>query len=143
MKKLLIILGLVLVGAGVWGMIFTYQNVVAQKIVTPDDASIPGVPVRGPLTLKVQADIIQTHMLKMTGGKTYAEMPRQIPKLDASGKEVVGGDGKLVMVANATRDTWITAITLITALNLGLIAYAFSALALVNGLVFVLLGLKR
>ena len=141
MKKMLlvssfaaIIAGLVLVGGGVWGMAFTYTNVAKENITTPDDAFVPGVPVRGPLTLKAQADIMRVHTLRMTEGKTFAEMPRQIPKLDAEGKPILGEDGNPVMTANTARDIWITATTLITALNLGLFAYAFSAVVLLSGI---------
>ena len=141
MKKMLlvssfvaIIAGLVLVGGGVWGIAFTYTNVARENITTPDDASIPDVPVRGPFTLKAQADIIRTHTLRMTEGKTFAEMSRQIPKLDVESKPILGEDGKPAMTANTARDIWITATTLITALNLGLFAYAFSAVVLLFGI---------
>lgn len=141
MKKIILVssfltifFGLVLAGSGVWGLVFTYTNVARENITTPDDSSIPGVPVRGPFTLKAQADIIRTHVLGMTEGKTFAEMPRQIPELDAEGKPVLDKDGKPVMVANASRDTWITATTLITALNLGIVTYAFSTIVLLFGL---------
>lgn len=148
MKKLLkissfvtIVAGIVLVGGGAWGIVFTYTNVARENIVTTDDSSIPSVPVRGPLTLKVQADTIRKHTLGMTGGKTYAEMPRQIPKLDANGDPVLGGDGKPVMVANTARDIWITAMTLITALNLGVVTYAFFGLMLLLGFISLLTGI--
>lgn len=138
---LAVVVGLVLVGGGVWGLVFTYKNVARENITTPDDASIPGVPVRGPFTLKAQADIIRVHTLRMTGGKTFAEMPRQIPKLDESGKPILDKDGKPEMTANAVRDIWITATTLITALNLGIIAYVFSGFVLLLGLFFVWTGI--
>jgi len=51
---LAIIFGTVLIGGGIWGLTFTYKNVARENITTPDDASIPGVPVRGPFTLKAQ-----------------------------------------------------------------------------------------
>lgn len=137
---LAIIAGLVLVSGGIWGISFTYTNVAMENITTPDDASIPGVPVRGPFTLKTQADIIRKHTLRMTEGKTFAEMPQQIPKIDADGKPIVGKDGKLAMTANIARDIWITATTLITALNFGILAYAFSAVAFLLGLFFVWIG---
>ena len=138
---LAIIAGLLLVGSGVWGIAFTYKNVAKENITTPDDASIPGVAVRGPFTIKAQADIIRVHTLRMTGGKTFAEMPRQIPKLDAEGKPIVGEDGKPAMTANTARDIWITATTLITAPNLGIIAYAFAGLTLLFGLIFIWTGI--
>jgi len=138
---LITILGVLLVCGGLWGAIFISQQVAKENITTPDDASIPGILVQGPFTLKAQADIIRKHTLSMTGGKTFAEMPRQITKLDSNGSAVVGEDGKPVMVANTTRDIWITATTLTTALNLGIISYAFSGLALVLGLLFVLIGI--
>ncbi len=136
-----IIAGIFLIIGGMWGVAFTYTNVARENIVTPGDASIPKTPVRGPFTLKAQADIIRTHVLSMTGGKTFAEMPRQIPKLDADGKPVLGEDGKPVMVTNTARDIWITATTLITALNLGIVSYAFSSLIILFGLMFVLNGI--
>jgi hypothetical protein len=138
---LAIIAGIVLVGGGIWGLTYTYKNVVRENITTPDDASIPGVPVRGPFTLKAQADIIREHTLKMTDGKTFAEMPRQIPKLDVEGKPILGEDGKPTMIANTARDIWITATTLITALNLGIFAYAFAGLTLFFGLFSIWTGI--
>ncbi len=146
---LAIISGLLLTGGGAWSLVFTYTNVARENITTPDDASIPGVPVRGPFTLKAQADIIRTHVLGITEGKTYAEMPRQIAELDVDGKPVLDKDGKPVMIANASRDIWITATTLITALNLGIVTYAFSIIvflfglfAIWTGVVFYALGRK-
>jgi len=76
----------------------------------------------------------------MTGGKTFSEMPRQIPKLDETGKQILDEEGKAVMAANTARDIWITATTLITALNLGIFAYAFAGLTLLFGLFSILTG---
>lgn len=148
MKKLLkissylaIIAGIVLVVGGVWGICFTYQNIAQEKIVTPTDASIPERPVRGPFTLKAQADIIRAHTLKITGGKTYAEMPRQVQKLDTNNQPVLDQDGKPVMVENTARNIWITATTLTTALNLGILTYVFSGLILLFGLISIWTGM--
>lgn len=138
---LAIVAGIVLVGGGIWGLTFTYKNVVRENITTPDDASIPSVSVRGPFTLKAQSDIIRVHTLRMTEGKTFAEMPRQIPKLDENGKPIFGEDGKPAMTANTARDIWITATTLITALNLGIFAYAFAGLTLLIGLFSIWTGI--
>ncbi|MEK7180228.1 MAG: hypothetical protein AAB706_02025 [Patescibacteria group bacterium] len=138
---LIITSGILMIGGGAWGIKFTYTHIAQEKITTPDDASIPGVPVRGPLTLKAQADIIRTHMLRTAGGKTYAEMPRQIAKLDENGAPVLDKDGKPVMITNTARDTWITANVLITALNLAIMAYAFSGFMLLVGFVFLFIGI--
>lgn len=142
MKKLLkvssvlaIIAGVILVVGGIWGIYFTYTNVSRENIVTPSDASMPEVAVRGPLSLKSQADVIREHTLKSTGGKTYAEMPRQIQKLDEMGNGVVDAEGKPIMVPNTARDIWITATALMTALNLGIVTYAFSGFIILFGLI--------
>ena len=44
------------------------------------------------------------------------------------------------MATNTARDIWITATTLITALNLGIFAYAFSAIVSLFGLFSILTG---
>ena len=138
---LAIVAGILMVGASSFGVIFTYKNVAQENIVTPEDASIPKAPVRGPFTLKAQADIIRTHALKASDGKTYAEMPGKIPQLDKDGNTVLNEQGEAIMVSNAARTTWITATTLTTALNLGIITYAFSALVFFMGLVSIWTGI--
>jgi len=138
---LAIVVGTILIGGGIWGITFTYKNVVRENITTPDDASIPSVLVRGPFMLKSQADIIRNHTLRMTEGKTFAEMPRQIPKIDETGNPILDEEGKTVMTANTARDIWITATTLITALNLGIFSYAFAGLTLLFGLFSIWTGI--
>lgn len=122
-----------MVVGGAWGIVFTYKNVAREKIVTGADASIPNTPVRGPLTLMSQADIIREHTLKTTDGKVYAEMPRQIEKIDENGKSA--------MVANTARDMWVTATTLTTTLQLGIVTYMFSGLILIIGLISIWTGI--
>jgi hypothetical protein len=136
-----ILAGIVLVVGGIWGIYFTYQNIEREKIVTPPDATISQKPVRGPWTLKAQAEVIRKHTLKITGGKTYAEMPMQVAKLDEKGKPVLDASGKPVMVANSARDIWLTATTLITALNLGILTYVFSGLILLFGIISIWTGI--
>jgi hypothetical protein len=126
MKKLLIIssilamsVGIILVLGGAWAVMFTYQNVSQENIVTPEDASIPNTPVRGPFTLHSEANVIREHTLKLTNGKTYAEMSRQ----------------------EEDRNLWITATTLTTALHLGIITYLFSGLIILFGLISIWTGI--
>ena len=138
---LAVVVGIILIIGAVWGVCFTYKNISREKIVTPSDASIPEKPVLGPLTLKSEADIIREHTLHTTGGKTFAEMPRQIQKMDENGNPVVDKDGNPVMVANTARDIWITATALTTALNLGIVTYVFSGFIFLFGLISIWTGI--
>lgn len=126
MKKLLnmssalaIGVGIIMVFGGLWATVFTYNNVAREDIVTTEDASIPNTPVRGPFTLKSQADIIRDHILKKTNGKTYSQMSRE----------------------DETRSLWITATTLTTALHLGIITYLFSGLIILFGCISIWTGI--
>lgn len=82
----LMILGLVFVGAGVYTLNRGFDardqvraELVAQRITTPDDASIPNVTVTNAKTAMAMADIMEEHAMKATGGKTYAELGRDDP----------------------------------------------------------------
>jgi len=148
MKKILmfssvlaIIVGILMVVGGVWGIVFTHDNIARENITTPADASIPNAPVRGPLTLKSQADIIRFHTLGITKGETYSQMPQKVSKLDSNGNPVLDAKGGAVMVPNDARNIWVTATTLTTALNLGIITYLFSSLIICFGLVSIWTGL--
>ena len=132
--------GIILVIGGLWGIQFTYQNITREKIVTPEDASIPGVPVGDPMTLKAQADIMREHTLKMTGGKTYSEMPRQIESVDEKGNKVLDEKGSVVMGPNTARDIWVTETALTTALHLGILTYAFSTFTILMGAISIWTG---
>jgi hypothetical protein len=128
-----IVVGLGSVLGGLGGMIYTYQNAAVENINTPDDARIASAPVRGPLTMWAQADIITTHQLNRTEGLRYAEMPQRVPQLDDAGEPVIGEDGQPVLVPNAARASWINATALTTVLSLGIMAYALSLFAIVMG----------
>ena len=148
MKKILgftsvlaIIAGTIMIIGGLWGIVFTYKNVARENITTPDDASIPSSPVRGPLTLHSQAEIIREHVLHTTNGLMYSEMPQKIAKLDQAGNAILDENGEPVMLSNDARSIWITATTLITALHLGIITYVFSGLIVLLGLISIWTGI--
>ena len=140
-SSLAIIAGIAMVVGGTWGIVFTYQNVAREQIVTPDDASIPNTPVRGPFTLKSQADIIRLHVLESTNGKTFSQMPQKVQKVDQAGKPVMDENGSPVMVSNEARNIWITATSLMTALNLAIVTYVFAGLIVFIGLVSIWTGI--
>lgn len=145
---LALVVGVGSVLGGIGGAVYTYRQAVAQNIVTPDDAAIPGVPVRGPLSMWAQADIITHHQLARTDGLYYSEMPREVPAVDDAGQPVLDENGEQVMVPNEARASWLDATTLTTALSLGIISYALSAFAVAAGVTlaavgWVLLHLRR
>ena len=130
---LAIVVGLGSVLGGLGGMVYTYQNAAKENITTPGDAIRPGIAVRGPISMYVQADIIEKHQLNRTDGLRFAEMPRQIPRLDEAGNPIIGDDGNPVMGPNTVRDSWINATALTTVLSVGLMAYMLSLFAIVMG----------
>lgn len=136
----LVSIGSIFIISGIWGSCFTYQNIARENIVTTPDSAIPEQPVRGPLTLKAQADVIRKHTLGATNNQTFAQMPREIEKKDEQGKTILNAEGKPVMVENQARNMWVTATTLTSALHLALLAYAFSAFTIVTGCMLVLSG---
>lgn len=137
---LTLVLGIGAIGGGIFGAVYTWNQAAEQSIVTPDDAVIPGVAVRGPLSMYAQANIIEHHVLESTGGLYYAEMPREVPAVDEAGNPIVE-NGEQVMVPNEARAQWISATALTTALNLGILAYALSAVAIVVGITMVVSGM--
>ncbi|MEO6197747.1 MAG: hypothetical protein ABIP58_06515 [Dehalococcoidia bacterium] len=97
------------------------QAVIAENIVTPEDASIPNVQVKDAETAKVQADVIEKHYLKLTGGKTYAELDREDPN----------------------RETAFRAAMLRTSLNLAVMGFNVADLVVGLGLFMVVMGVMN
>jgi hypothetical protein len=65
-------------GAGTWYTVST--QLAAENITVTDDAPCQqGQDVNGPLEAYCMAEIINTHALEATGGKTYAELDREDP----------------------------------------------------------------
>lgn len=90
MKKafpiVLVFLGLVFVVGGAYAITRGFDardqvrdQLIAQKITTPDDASIPGARVDDAATAESMGDVIGKHALEATGGLTYAELDREDP----------------------------------------------------------------
>ena len=120
-----IALGVVFIAAGVY-MISegrsakdeVRQALAAEKVVTAEDAAIPSAPVNDAATAEAQAGIIREHSLKTTGGKTYAELPREDPN----------------------RDVYLKGVTLRTALNLAVMGFKVSDLVVGMGAFMIVVG---
>jgi len=75
-----IIGGALLIVVGIVAWIGVTTQLTAENITIPDDAAaFQGQQVTGPFTAYVQADIINTHALEASGGKTYAELDQDDP----------------------------------------------------------------
>ncbi|MEX1162272.1 MAG: hypothetical protein WEB03_01705 [Nitriliruptor sp.] len=125
---------------GIAGATYTYRSAAVENITTPDDAVFPEVPVRGPISMWAQSDIITFHQLERTEGLRYAEMDREVPMVDEAGEPVLDEAGEPVMGPNQNRLSWLDATTLTTVLGMGIMAYALSAFAVVVGITLALLG---
>jgi hypothetical protein len=69
---------MIVAGAGTWYTIS--DQLAAEKITVTDDAPCQqGQAVNGPIEAYCMAEIISTHALEATGGKTYAELDREDP----------------------------------------------------------------
>ena len=66
--------------AGIVTWVVVSTTLADQKITVADDASCAaGDDVNGPVSAYCQADIIDQHTVDITGGKTYAELPKEDP----------------------------------------------------------------
>ena len=134
------VVGIGAVLGGIGGAAYTWNQAAVQDVTTPDDARFAEVPVRGPLSMWAQSDIITHHQLDRTEGLYYSQMEREVPAVDEAGEPVLDENGEPVMVPNEARASWLDATTLTTSLNMGIMAYALSAFAIVVGLTLTALG---
>ncbi len=114
-----IIFGIVFIIAGgvTWGAVSS--NLAAEKITVSDDAqAFGGQLVDTPWEAWFQADIINTHALEASGGKTYAELPQDDP----------------------TRQTVMTASFLRASLFTSVVAFGVALLVVGIGVVLILIG---
>jgi hypothetical protein len=137
--------GLVVAGAGIYIRTFVGQQLAAQNITTPEDASIPNAPVDGIATALSMANIIQHHAAGSSNGLTYAQMGRfTVASGDPAGTNNADQalkDANGNPVANAARNTQLTAASLVTALSLSAMALGASYGAMALGVGFTVLGI--
>jgi hypothetical protein len=139
------IAGLVTMGTGIYIRSFVGQQLASQNVTTPEDASIPNAPVNSVATALSMANIIQHHAAESSNGLSYAEMGRfAVESGDPAGTSNADEalkDANGSPVANAARDTQLTAAGLVTSLSLSAMAMGTSYGAMALGLAFTLLGL--
>jgi hypothetical protein len=122
------ILGIVFLAAGVY-MILQGQDakdevrdaIVRENITTSEDASIPNAKVDDADTAEAQADVIEAHVLEITGGKTYAELDRDDPN----------------------RPTVLNSVSLRTALNVAVMGFKISDLVTGMGAFMIVVGITH
>ena len=114
-----ILVGIIMAIAGVVTWVVISNTLADQKITVADDARCAaGDGVNGPIAAYCQADIINHHTKKITGGKTYAELAQDDPK----------------------RATAMDSAFLQASLFTSVVAFGVAAMAFVLGLVLTLIG---
>ncbi len=119
----------VLMGLGMiaMGSVFVYMGLEAksdisaalrqEQVITSQDATIPGALVEDAATAQAQQDIIESHTFGRWG--PYSQMERDDPN----------------------RDTYLSGLTLRTALNLAVVGFGVADLAIGTGAISIMLGL--
>jgi hypothetical protein len=116
---LIMVAGVILLGAGVATWFTVRDQLADEKITVSEDADhFAGDKVDGPFTAYSEASTIEKHALEASGGQTYAELPRDDPR----------------------RQTVMTASFLRASLFTSVVAFGIAALAAALGVVFILLG---
>ena len=120
-----VVLGFVFIGAGAYmvseGLSAkdqVHDTLVAERITTAEDASIPNAAVDDAATAESQANVIKAHTLESTEGKTYAEMDREDPQ----------------------RALYLNSVSLRTALNLAVMGFKVSDLVIGMGAFIIVVG---
>ena len=114
-----ILVGIIMAIAGVVTWVVISNTLADQKITVADDARCAaGDGVNGPISAYCQADIIDHHTKKITGGKTYDELEQDDPK----------------------RATAMDSAFLQASLFTSVVAFGVAAMAFVLGLVLTLIG---
>ena len=130
-----IIAGIIFIIAGgvTWGMI---SSQLADKNITVsgDSPMLAGDEVNGPFSAYAQAQIINTHSLAATDGKTYAELGALV------GAAEDAGDTALAEELQEQRTSVMNASFLRASLFTSVVAYGVAALVIGLGALLILVG---
>lgn len=115
--------------------------------VTLPSCDVAGQPIESGTDARCFAQYIRIHALEASGGLTYAQMGRYVAA--ANPNDVKGTndeaaalkDDKGNPVSNGARNTWITATSLSTALNVSYMAQQLALFGLVVGIALLLTGI--
>jgi hypothetical protein len=116
---IVLIAGAVLAVAGAVTYVMVSATLADEKITVSDDANhFAGKDVKGPFTAFSEAQTIEKHALAASGGKTYAELPKDDPN----------------------RQTVMTGSFLRASLFTSVVAFGVAAMAFGMGILFILIG---
>jgi hypothetical protein len=163
---ILILFGIGSIGAGIWGIHYTRDQLKLEQITgSPDmtpsaikteaqqagltNVDFPTCSVAGELVdtgkeAKCFASYMRVHTLEATGGQVYSEMPRF---LDKNGKptndeaQAAKDPATGAAVQNHARDIWVTYTALSTALNTSYFAETVGVFGIVMGVALLLVGI--
>ena len=154
MKKifpiLLVVVGVAFLAGGIYATARGFDakeqvrtELLAQNIVTPEDASIPNARVDDAATADSMARIIGVHASEATGGRTYAEMGRFLTPDggDTSDEEAALKDENGNPVANPLRNVAFQASALQTSLHTSHMAFNVADLVIGLGMFVAVVGL--
>ncbi|MFT3862240.1 aromatic ring-opening dioxygenase LigA [Micropruina sp.] len=130
-----IIFGAVAIIGGIttWATVST--QLAAENITVPADSPlVPGARVQDPISAYAQAEIINTHALASSGGRTFAQLGTEISAARTA------GDTAKVEELTALRTTMMNASFLRASLFTSVVAYGVALLVIGLGVMFILLG---
>jgi hypothetical protein len=152
----LILFGIVAIFLGVDGFNTTRDAIKQENIVfgSADDPAVAehaeqwaGEQVTTGDQARAFALVIREHALESTGGLTYAEMGRFVSAENpddpagTSDEEAALKDEQGNPVSNSSRNTWVTATSLSTALNMSFMAERLAVFGIVVGVALLLTGI--
>ncbi len=115
-----LVIGVLLIIGGVGTWILVSNTLADQNITVSDDAScLAGDEVNGPFSAYCEAKVIERHALDATGGLYYAELDREDP----------------------LREVAASASFLQASLFTSVVAFGVAFMAILNGVLFILIGL--
>ncbi len=115
--------------------------------VTVPSCDVAEQPIESGSDARCFAQYLRIHALESTGGLTYAQMGRFVLASDPSDPKGTSDDAEALKddtgkpVSNGTRNTWITATALATALNVSYMAEQIALFGLIVGIALLLSGI--